>query len=288
MKKTQKKYLGFAGLLAVAGMTTVAANIPSPEAKAISAITETIEVRVVGDTPAVSLESAVDGKSISSSTFALDLNYENATKVTLYRTLVGSDEGPVQIAVFDDLNYDAGSLRNLKFSLDKYGKYIITAEAIGYDNAPAPEEYIKFDFVPVVASLGTNPVTGKYEVAIDSYGEDVKEIKIYLGDTLLNTLSYNEFSDITAFSLAGQPSGTYMVKVVARNASGETIYIPFEIEIKYEATVVPDAGSPDTGGLFRNLNISREDYMITGLIVFFVLGIVAFGIVAKGRRSSKK
>lgn len=49
---------------------------------------------------------------------------------------------------------------------------------------------------------------------------------------------------------------------------------------------VPNTGAPDTGGLFQDLNISKEDYLITGLIVFFVLGIVGFGVVTSNHKSA--
>ena len=38
---------------------------------------------------------------------------------------------------------------------------------------------------------------------------------------------------------------------------------------------------PDTGSFFQGLNISREDYLITGIVVFAIIGVVGFGIVKK-------
>ena len=33
--------------------------------------------------------------------------------------------------------------------------------------------------------------------------------------------------------------------------------------------------------------VSKEDYLVTGLIVFFVFGVVAFGIVARNRKNRR-
>ena len=57
------------------------------------------------------------------------------------------------------------------------------------------------------------------------------------------------------------------------------------VAIKYVPTPEdPDIVVPDTGSFFKNLNISNEDYIITGLIIFFVFSIIGFGIVARKKR----
>lgn len=169
-----------------------------------------------------------------------------------------------------------------------YGKYSISARVVGYDGV-YDEDTVVFYYLPIDASYSINPITGEYEVKIVSAGDDVASADIYLENTLLGTLTHAEFANgKVSFSLAGKPSGKYTVMIVAKDAAGNMIHVPFTLTIEYNAAVVPDAGAPDTGGLFQNLNISREDYLTTGLIMFFVLGVVGFGIVARGRRDNSK
>lgn len=46
------------------------------------------------------------------------------------------------------------------------------------------------------------------------------------------------------------------------------------------------AGTPDTGSLFKNLNVSKEDFMITGLLVFFT--VAGAGLIFVKKRHGAK
>lgn len=169
-----------------------------------------------------------------------------------------------------------------------YGKYTVTVRGVGYDGV-YDEESVVFYYLPIEATYEINPITGEYDVKILSAGDDVNSVDVYLEDEYLGSIKRSEFeSGKISFSLAGKPTGTYTIMVVAKDAYGNMIYTPIELSIDYTSTEVPDAGAPDTGGLFKNLNISNEDYITTGLIMFFVLGIVALGIVFSGRRGETK
>ena len=91
--------------------------------------------------------------------------------------------------------------------------------------------------------------------------------------------------DTLIIPMEGLPSGTYKGVIVFKNQYGGQVGPAKIVIIKYNAGgVVP---VPDTGGFLQGLNISREDYLITGLVVFMVIGVVAFGVVAKSRRDKK-
>ena len=53
-----------------------------------------------------------------------------------------------------------------------------------------------------------------------------------------------------------------------------------------EDIVVPSTA--DTGGLFKNLNISRTDYLVTGIGLFLVVGIGSIVFISKHNRSNKR
>ena len=74
------------------------------------------------------------------------------------------------------------------------------------------------------------------------------------------------------------PSGNYTLVVQAYNADGVELYRENSLVVYYEKieipdTAVPDTEAPDTGGFFRNFNISRTDYLLTGLTIFTIVGI---------------
>ncbi len=81
----------------------------------------------------------------------------------------------------------------------------------------------------------------------------------------------------------GLDSGDYTAVIAFKNKYGYTVATK-TIKIHY---VAKSMVVPDTGGLFKGLNISREDYLITGFVVFMIMGVVAFGIVARNKKNRK-
>lgn len=86
--------------------------------------------------------------------------------------------------------------------------------------------------------------------------------------------------------MKGLPAGDYIGIIMFKNQYGRLVGNTRRIRIHWGG----DGGIivPDTGGLFQGLNISREDYLITGAVVFAIIGIVAFGVVKKNRTNKRK
>ena len=81
----------------------------------------------------------------------------------------------------------------------------------------------------------------------------------------------------------GLDSGDYATVITYKDANGKIIGDSKNVKISYEdgkAVVVPD-----TGSFFQGFNITREDYLITGVVVFTLVGAVAFGITMKKKKS---
>ena len=101
---------------------------------------------------------------------------------------------------------------------------------------------------------------------------------------LLFTLD-NAYSDgKMTIPMEGLPYGTYKSVTVFKNQYNRLVGGTIKATIRYygKAIIVPD-----TGSFLQGLNISREDYLITGLIVFMVIGVVAFGVVKRNRGVNK-
>ena len=96
-------------------------------------------------------------------------------------------------------------------------------------------------------------------------------------DTIPN--GYSETGGLN-IPFTGLPYGEYTVKVSFLNQYDKPVGDIYVYKVLWYGRVPV----PDTGGLFQGLNISREDYLITGLVVFMVIGVVAFGVVAKSKR----
>ena len=298
MKKAKKQCFGFFGLALVATMTTIAATMPAPEASATSTISDTLVVRVVGNVPDVTIHNLVNDATYVDYNHELSVNYENVDEATISLTYVNEQTGETVTRTLEDLqgiDYIAGTLNytilDLAESVYNFGKYTLHVHGIGFDGV-YDEDVVVFYYLPVVAEVTTDDVTGEQGVDLE-YGDEVDKVVIEIFDEDGNLVDevVVESPDKRAslpFEDKDLPSGKYTLVVKAYDEDGNELYEPSVLETTYTSTSVPNAGTPDTGGLLRDLNISKEDYLISGLIVFFVLGIVAFGIIARNRKDSSK
>lgn len=178
-----------------------------------------------------------------------------------------------------------------------YGRYVVSARGVGYEGV-YDEDVVAFWYLPVYPEIVLDESTGEYYADLEYEPDDgtkdcngdvvTVEINIYDSDgNLLTDVSpvvVNQPDKTARLSLPdhGVPSGTYTAEVIAYDENGNLLYEPYYVEFEYEAIAVPN-----TGKFFQNLNISKEDYLVTGLIVFFVLGVVAFGVITKsGKRTT--
>ena len=121
MKKHQKTILGFVGLGSVAALTTFAASLPSPEAVATTSVTDTITVRVVGDSPAVTITSPANSAVFVSPNQIFSYNYENINSADIIITRTDANgEKHTYTAVKKTYDYEASS-DSLNLNLYEYG-----------------------------------------------------------------------------------------------------------------------------------------------------------------------
>lgn len=103
------------------------------------------------------------------------------------------------------------------------------------------------------------------------------------GNLLFNVPGgYNDDYRKMTIPMTGLPSGDYIGIISYKNQYGHLVGNTKRIRIHWQegqAIIVPD-----TGGLFQGLNISREDYLITGAVVFMIIGVVAVGVIRRKHR----
>lgn len=312
MKRVQKNVLGLSGLALVATMTTAAALLPAPEASATTSVTDTLVVRVVGQVPDMELE-AISPRVISGPVYRYKLTYENIDTIELELIYTNLD-GVVKRAHLGvmDVDYEPETqemsinlqtvrydeemtTESLMFStaaereivtLNPYGHYRLMATGQGYDTEDV--EYLEFEYVPVTAEAEQDG--NSVNITFGEIGEDVEELEIIDDE---GNITLVDPADLPANRTVKIPTHSNCVPKMTINAYGRdedgNRILLYTSLVVFPCTEipVPDTNAPDTGGLFQNLNISKEDYLVTGLIVFFVLGIVAFGVVARSRKSKR-
>ena len=289
MKKHQKRLFGSFGLVLAAAMTLFAAYLPGPKASAVSSVTDTIMVRVVGSAPDVQINTPADKAILTEPEQTINIYRENISTATV--TLTYTDEhGDEQILTIASLSPDyAAGEDNIDIDLDNYGynDYILTVVGNGHDGAK-DIDIREFSYVPLKASIVEDETTGLPYITTE-YKEGVvaKWISyVYYNGELVtpSPIEIDAPETRALLDLTGKPEGVYTVKTFAYDENGNQLGKgPFVNTYYHEVTPVPD-----TGGLFKNLNISKEDSLITGLIAFFGFAAIALWIVVRGKRSTKK
>ena len=298
MKKTQKKCLGFVGLSAVVAMTSVALVLPGPNASTISTVTDTINLRVVGATPNVDITGITSGSAFVLPNKNVKVTYEhvNTVKVTLQYTVLGGGAGATYTLADDVVDYQPGEY-TFPFDFNApeygYGSYILTVEGVGEDGV-TDTDIIEFTYLPFIATL--NEVDKKTYVDLEYDNEtgesEINKFIIEVFDKDGNLVA--PLSPIEAFPPETRVSvpfenydlapGEYTIKVTAKDASGEDLFVR-DLSKEISDIPVPSADTPDTGSFFRNIGVSQSDFLISGLVVFFVIGLC--GIVVISRKSKK-
>lgn len=324
MRKTHKRILGLLGLVLVAVATIFAAFLPGPQASAVSGVTDTITIRVVSGGPVVEIVDPSSGEIITDAGQTIKVEYQNVDQVTITLTYTDLDgaEQTMTLDTFDGGGAPTGNYENTFNLLDLglgYGEYKITVTGVGTDGVS--EDEVTFGYYPVDADLehtsggssdgsgdgggtsdggseqGKGTDDGDYTVAF-KYDEDGPAIPT--GATLWVTdeggEQMGETRDITPFptdkydfslsDFVGTKSGTYIIYVnvtYVYNGKAYTRLFKFVVNYHYWGK---DIVTPDTGSFMGNLNISKTDYLVTGLAIFGIVGVCGFRFVAKSGKKS--
>lgn len=301
MKKTKKQLLGLAGLAAVGIMTAIAYGMPAPDASAAEQDT-TVKVQISEGAPSNIFASPRDGSETANSKVIVVTNYSQAKQLNFSLSYKDQD-GNTQTVVLPSYTPtdDAGTY---SFELDVapygFGEFAIHTGVVGYDNVTRDTDTVTFTYNAAVV----NPEPGKTEngdTVIDiEFSQDTERIVLAIFDKNGNPLKDKNGNPVTInldrsdidpatgkvsvtipFSEYGAKAGTY-TGVVSAYDKNDNLLSMFTFEIVY-APVTPD--TPNTGMLsIGDLNISRVDYLITGVIAFVVAAGAAFLLISRRSR----
>ena len=299
MKKSQKKILGLLGLTTVGVVTVVAATMPSPEASAISSVTDTITIRVVSNAPNVDVLEPKDGEITSQANQIIKFNYENVNqiRVTLKRKDQYGNELPPKIFDFTSDGTPGSDSLSLNLADPEYGYGEYTIIISGENGQSlSDEDTMRFTYLPVIVDAEVDQETGDAILDLD-YDEEngnIDHFGIVVTDENGNTvvkpspiiIKTPETEAIIPFSDYDLPAGKYTIATTAYDESGNALYTTYQVFFVYKPVDKEVVPVPDTGGLFQGLNISKSDYLITGLIIFFMVGLAGSVYILKSKTTS--
>ena len=291
MKKMRKKVLGLISLALVIAMTFFAAGLPGPKASAATTVTDTIILRVIGTEPNIDITSPANDEIFVSPSTSVNFNYENVETVTVelvYTDLDGVEHDLGVVATYNP-DYAPGSESyNLDLGAYGYGEFLVKVTGTGHGGI-FDIGLTKFNYTSIYTDVEEDPNTG------------LTYLNLHYDPTIVGTLDveiYSENGDLITpqspihvaaptnrieLPMAGLPGGQYTIKTTAFSAAtGLKIGDTYTNTYRYEPTP-----APDTGSFFIDTNISKEDYLITGLIAFLGFSFIAIWVVAKDRKNKR-
>lgn len=312
MRKTQKEIFGLFGLILVAAMTVFAASLPSPNAAAEgSGVVDTVIIRVVGSQPNVYFTSPDNESSFVGPNQIISYNFENIKSAVLTMTYFDGTTTypPYTLDTMTDITDQSGTgTYNIDLSSYGYGEYTINVTGEG-PGGVEDFDVITFSYYPITATVEQEEENGDPSVILeyDDNNTDIDRIEINVYDedgNLVSALSPttvlpDDKNVLLPFAENNIPAGQYRIETTAYDVNGDPLYSSYGIIHTYEpkVTPAPDEGGdeeeeedmvvPNTGGLFETMNISQSDYLITGLMIFFITGIGGAIFIAKSRNSKR-
>lgn len=304
MQKTKKHFLGMVGLALVALLTLVAYGLPSPEASA--AEEGNVDVQVVVGEPNMNnrINAPRDGDIVVKPDLEISSSYSQASKIEYFLTYSNADGQEVRVPVGSFTPTENSGVNTFTVNLDGYGgfnNYRLTSVAYG-NNGAQREDTVAFAYRAInVYYNGLNDNEDPQLKAEVNEKVDKIQIQVYDKDNNpvfvdKNGVEHPIIVDKSAidpetgellidlpFKEYGVPEGDYRAVVVTYDENDVILSIdtvPFTYKLRGNTPEVPN-----TGSMLENLNISRLDYLLTGLIAFgAVAGFAIYLICRKNRR----
>lgn len=308
MSTKRKKLLGLLGLFLVAAVTTFAAFLP-PIGVAAQSVEDKITVYVSGEVPRINITSPENKATVNTPEVKVEFYYENlkrVTKVELTYTDAAGQTHTEEIKNLDDLIDDAGPTGSFTLNLDQYGgegTYTLTIHGGNDVFGDVAEDSVEFTYRRSSSAPSTTPDDywpGGADVTPG--GDGVVKVTPHIDDDTIARVEvdvYDENGDLVEelspenifppfgplelpFAEHNLPSGKYTIELQAYSADNRKLGGPKRYDFYYNRPM--NIATPDTGAPMMNLNVSKEDTMITMLTVFAIVAISAIIFVARGRK----
>ncbi len=300
MKIARKHALGLGCLAIVGAITAFAFTLPTGAVSVGGSVEVLVEVYSSDSETIINKPQDTDIYSDPIITFSETHSHAKSVRYYLKKLKAdGSIESTTEIVEqrIDGINVNGTSTFTL--DMNDYGGtgvYIFESVLVG-DDSTTHTSHVQFTYAaiqaeePVVSPTGA---TVKYRV---DYTPGVKSLTYQLFDSKNNPVSepmtintnnpaaggYMDIEiDVTNLDM---DSGKYQILTIGHseeNGKGQTIGSDL---VSFDYTSPDSPNVPDTGSLLSALNISRADYLITGIIGFTAISIAALFVVLKSKQN---
>lgn len=321
MKGKQKQLLGFFGLSLVTAMTAVAYSLPAPGAAAQDL---NVSVTVTAENGSARVISPENNAVLTGRTTDVAISYNKVRSVATVVTCVDT-ESKEQVfnetrnatltevtgvhkesyTVPESLGNVTCSAKITATGLDGetyYDGVSFSFRAMNIPNPGTPDDPIKPPVQPGEEPC-EGPNCGKFDdnnnpIVDVVVSDDVETVyvQVYDGDnnpvfvdkngkavpieTTRDAFKDGKFALTLPMSSYNAKAGKYVAVLTAYNGKGEVVSTN-----NYWFEYMPKVETPGTGSILADLNLSRADYLLTGLVAFgLVAGFATYLIFRKSRR----
>lgn len=296
MKGKKKQLLGFFGLALVFAMTAIAYSLPAPGAAAQDL---NISVTVTAEAGSARIISPANGAVLTGRSTTVSVSYNKIRSMTTSLTCKNTGGEQVFQETRNATLTESTGVVNEAFTVAKDLGDVNCVAAMssqGLDGEPYNDS-VSFQFRPMsVVGSGKDEVNNPIVDVV--VGDDVELVSIQAFDADGNPVFVDKdgketpvltkkeaFKDgklsitLPMADYKAKP-GKYVAYFTATNSKNEVISIN-----EYSFEYVPIVETPGTGSIFKDLNLSRSDYLVTGLVAFgAVAGFAVYLVFRKSRR----
>lgn len=289
------------------------------DAPATSAGNVDLNVTVLDGMNQVTIKTPANGSATTKESVPVLYSYENASRIETYLQYTNNDGTKANVLIDNFTPTEVYGERSFTIDLSKYGlndrQYTLLVRS--YDGYGTPkDDTVNFSYRAIVVTPiepgdptdPTDPGNGSDngDPVIDvEVSDDVDEIYVHIrdkdgkpaivdkdGNEVIFKFTKDDIDPETGelrvklpFEEYGLEDGEYSIVIVGKDKDGNDItVVTTTIDYTFvDNTKTPD--TPNTGSVLDNLNITRVDYIITGIIVFgLVAGAALFLVSRKSRR----
>ena len=299
MKIARKHALGLGCLAIVGAITAFAFTLPTGAVSVGGAVE--IMVEVYSSNSETVINKPQDGEIFSDSKITFSETHSHAKSVSYYLKKLASDgsiEWKKEIEDQRITGHDVNGTSTFVLDMNEWGGagvYVFESELVG-DDSSVHTDHVQFTYATIQAENPVVSPTGATVTYRVNYTSGVKSLTYQIFDANNNAVSQPITVDTTNPEDGGymdieidltnlnMDSGNYQILTIGHageDGSGQTIGSSL---VKFDYTSPDSPNVPDTGSLFTALNISRADYLITGVAGFTAISIAALFIILKSKK----
>ncbi len=299
MHIAKKQLLGFGGLAFVVALTAFATTLPTG-ATSVGGNVE-VKVQVYGANFETLINKPLDSEVYSTAEIDFSETHSHAYRVDYVLERLNADGSVAETYSLDDytvIGEDVSGNTEFKLNMNDYGGpgIYVFRSTITSQYGGKKEDAVQFIYAAISADQDDVVATATKVDFNVKYTAGVKSLTYVLRDSQGNDLTDVFTTNTTSPETGGSVDLSIDLTELGLQAGEYTIYIVGYDGLSGKGDVIdvasvyfrysPEAPNvPDTGSLLSALNISRADYLITGLIVFVTISIAALIVV---RRAHKK